>query len=364
MNRINAEHISLVGTYRENEKTVRKPGVRDPYFDNIKGVLIMLVVIGHFLLPMSFTRLVWALFFWIYLFHMPMFVMISGYFAKGVWRDGQFQGRKVLQLLWLYLLFKLAVHIPENLAAGTPITQPINFFYEGGAPWYLLAMVWWYLSVPFLTKMKPWLVMITAVAISLVFGYQLVIDSNLALDRTFAFLPFFYCGYYLKEEWVRRYRKRCKRWLFAAEAVILSIALVLGNQDMWGRYQAIVYGMDYRNLLPELIPWGGVIRGVQYVLAVIMVLGTMAVIPRKETILTGIGKRTMQIYILHRLLRDMLQYWGFYTVFTSQYRKNVVFVIVLAVVVTFALGNSWIAKGFQLLQHVPDYCLARWRQNN
>jgi len=55
---------------------------RDHYFDNVKGALIMLVVIGHFLLPMERTRFVGSLIHIIYLFHMPMFALISGYFAK------------------------------------------------------------------------------------------------------------------------------------------------------------------------------------------------------------------------------------------------------------------------------------------
>ena len=45
----------------------------------------MLVVIGHFLLPMERTRFVGSLIHIIYLFHMPMFALISGYFAKSVY---------------------------------------------------------------------------------------------------------------------------------------------------------------------------------------------------------------------------------------------------------------------------------------
>lgn len=66
---------------------------------HLKGVLILLVVIGHFLLPMEQTRLVWCLFYLIYLFHMPMFIMISGYFAKGVYEDGICRWEKVLWIL-------------------------------------------------------------------------------------------------------------------------------------------------------------------------------------------------------------------------------------------------------------------------
>ena len=82
---------------------------RDHYFDNVKGALITLVVIGHFLLPMERTRLVGSLINIIYLFHMPMFALISGYFAKSVYRQGKYRSDKVLRLVWLYILFEAAV---------------------------------------------------------------------------------------------------------------------------------------------------------------------------------------------------------------------------------------------------------------
>ena len=65
--------------------------IRNDYFDNIKSVLITLVVIGHFLLPLESTRLKDGLVNVIYLFHMPMFIMVSGYFAKGMYEGKRFR---------------------------------------------------------------------------------------------------------------------------------------------------------------------------------------------------------------------------------------------------------------------------------
>ena len=56
---------------------------RSAYWDNIKAILIFLVVLGHFLLAMQKKSvLVEAVYWWIYSFHMPAFVFASGYFAK------------------------------------------------------------------------------------------------------------------------------------------------------------------------------------------------------------------------------------------------------------------------------------------
>lgn len=57
---------------------------REAYFDNAKLLFIFLVVFGHLIQPLkSQIELVNVLYQWIYLFHMPVFVLASGFFAKG-----------------------------------------------------------------------------------------------------------------------------------------------------------------------------------------------------------------------------------------------------------------------------------------
>ena len=52
---------------------------RDYFFDNLKAVLIFLVVLGHFLLPIHGESVLVVVKRLIYVFHMPLFVFVSGY---------------------------------------------------------------------------------------------------------------------------------------------------------------------------------------------------------------------------------------------------------------------------------------------
>ena len=126
---------------------------RNYRIDNMKAVLIILVVIGHFLLPVSSTRFTTNSQYLIYSFHMPAFVFLSGYLAKGVYRNGKFRWEKAFRLAWLYILFEIGVHITEGLLAGH-IGWKIDFFHESGAPWYLLAMVFLYSDLCISEKME------------------------------------------------------------------------------------------------------------------------------------------------------------------------------------------------------------------
>ena len=175
---------------------------RDYRIDNAKGILIILVVIGHFLLPVASTRFTTNSLYLIYTFHMPCFIFISGYLAKGVYRDGKFRWDRLLRLAWLYFLFELGVHVTEGLLEGH-IGWRIDFLHESGAPWYLLALIFWYLLIPACFYMGKWISLLLALAVGLAGGYAGGLGDFLAADRVLAFAPFFYLGYFFSGENLR-----------------------------------------------------------------------------------------------------------------------------------------------------------------
>lgn len=72
---------------------------RLPYLDNIKGLLIILVVIGHAIQYCLPTYEMNIAFRFIYSFHMPLFFFVSGYLAnRGRW-DSNVIRRRAIQLL-------------------------------------------------------------------------------------------------------------------------------------------------------------------------------------------------------------------------------------------------------------------------
>jgi fucose 4-O-acetylase-like acetyltransferase len=73
------------------------------YFDNAKFILIFFVVLGHLISPYSYdNQLLSAIYKWIYTFHMPAFILISGYFAKSIKKKG-YVGKLYKKLLITYL---------------------------------------------------------------------------------------------------------------------------------------------------------------------------------------------------------------------------------------------------------------------
>ena len=104
---------------------------RDYFFDNLKAVLIFLVVLGHFLLPIHGESVLVVVKRLIYVFHMPLFVFVSGYFAKKIYKNGQYNFKKILYLIKAYIIFVIAIQIVYALCGFRDFSE-INFFSQVG----------------------------------------------------------------------------------------------------------------------------------------------------------------------------------------------------------------------------------------
>lgn len=164
-------------------------------FDNIKGLLIILVVSAHFMHPVhNDNEALSALFDIIYLFHMPLFVFVSGLFAKSAYRDGHLNWNRIISFTVLGFAYQAAL-LAIN---GVLIERPERLLLFTSAPWYLIGMAWWYLATPLLARFAPSTGVLVSVAIAFASGFFDLSNGLLAISRSLAFLPYFALGYYMK----------------------------------------------------------------------------------------------------------------------------------------------------------------------
>ena len=117
------------------------------FFDNAKGILIILVVFGHMINVLFKFRgveseVVSAIWHCIYIFHMPCFVFISGFFSKKA-----VPPLKLLNgILIPYLIFNTLFYVMK-----LHFTMPL---FPDSAMWYLFALGFWRIVLPYLDKIK------------------------------------------------------------------------------------------------------------------------------------------------------------------------------------------------------------------
>lgn len=278
--------------------------------DNLKGILILLVVVGHFLIPLrNDVVATQCIFQTIYLFHMPLFVFISGFLAKRVYTPEKgLRVEKVLSLLLLGFIFMVVLAALSGGLGG--VIRDLEHLTFGSTPWYLIALAWWYLLTPILYKAKPLPAIIVAVAIGLCSGYVTVFGDALGLMRTCTFLPFFVMGYYMSTD--RFIAFASSKWAKAiAVAGLLFVVVFCYTQGgiLEGRFSAVYGNTPYAS--PKLD--GMASRLLVYLIAVVLSISVICITPRKEIRILGyFGKNTLPIYVFHRIAKSLLAAIGFF----------------------------------------------------
>ena len=269
-------------------------------FDNIKGILIALVVAGHFMHPIHNDNPALSFVFdVIYLFHMPLFVFMSGLFAKSTYRGGRLNLDRVLSFFALGLGFQLALCLVNG--SSLTVSRLLRF---SSAPWYLIAMSWWCLMLPLLSKLGRTRGLLFALAVSLAWGAVDMSGGFLAISRTFAFLPWFALGYYLAPSDIARIASSSRIKIFVPIAALIMLARA-ASPSAYSAFFPLVYGDNpYEG---DLLAGMG-LKLIVFGVGIVFSLALLAIAPQRASRLTVLGRRTLQVYVLHRLIRAWLTF--------------------------------------------------------
>jgi fucose 4-O-acetylase-like acetyltransferase len=273
---------------------------RNPYFDNAKVILIFLVVFGHILSEFLYEdRMVSSIYLFIFLFHMPAFIVISGFFAKGIHKPG-YLANVAKKLLIPYLIFQIFytfyyIVIFNNNLSFSPFTPR-------WALWFLLSLFLWNVMLLLFSKIRHGLLI--AVILSLMVGYFSDVDGFLSLSRTFFFFPFFLLGYYLKEAHFEKLKSKSNIYV---SAVVMVAIFVLMYKVMPLDERAWLMGKQpYEKLGDITIEFAWLMRFSVYVAMSIVTFLFFTLVPSKKTFFTHIGPLTISIYLLHMLLVKLI----------------------------------------------------------
>ena len=188
--------------HRVGQRVLRKPAARTtrvsrqseryPALDHARFVLIALVVIGHLLEQLADSGAVAAaLYRWIYLFHMPAFVLVSGAVSKtDLTRHRAFA--LTTGVLLPYVVFQTLYPAWDAWLSGSGDWSQ-GYLTPYWLLWYLPSLACWRLLLPLFARLKVALPL--AVAIALAAGLAPWIGYPLSLSRTLVFFPLFLLGH-------------------------------------------------------------------------------------------------------------------------------------------------------------------------
>lgn len=301
-------------------KEISKNSTRSIMWDNLKGILIFLVVLGHLCLNLSIGKV-------IYTFHMPAFIFISGLLTSYLDDNSDVTSSKTKALrkyLIAFLLYNSSLIIFDVLTGKS--VNPMAPLYSS---WYLLALLVWRILTMVIRFNRKHLIF--SILLALFIGFIPQFDNTFAISRIIAFAPFFIAGYLLDIDKINAFRNSFKtisqRILFGVFFLVtgIAIAMFMNFQMNLNLNQTLMLAYD--------TPIEALHRLLLFIIAALIILALCLITPDKEMILfTKAGKSSFSVFIFHRI-PVLLLVFGMQTVCGNKE----ILLLCLSIVFAFAL---------------------------
>ena len=145
------------------------------------------------------------------------------------------------------------------------------------------------------------------------------------------FFPAFLAGYYFDGAWIKKINRKSR--FFSWAVLITCFAVLFFWRDAVSDFLKIIYAKSSYDALDISDMTGCIYRLLWYGISALMTFSLMNIIPKKRLLITYVGERTLSIYIVHRLIRDVFKYLDLYRYLGSGIRMLALCVLISCVVV-------------------------------
>ena len=331
--------------------------VRDAWLDNVKAVLITLVIIGHIISPVTkksdFMLTIYQV---IFFFHMPCFIMLSGYFSKRRINEKDYLSiiEKLLIPFFIYNFVSYLLYgFTGSLERYTEFNTDNNFIWLRPiyAFWYIYALIVYnsitiWVNAKKYSKIKSFLLIIL-IGIFVVFLEPI---KYMQISKILAFYPFFYLGYCIDLNVNQIKNKKCK--IIGIISFTIAVLVCINFHEYIPR-QLYLMEQPYHKFCGE--NWfiiGITTRILMYFSAVCLSFSLLSLMTEKQTLFTSIGRYSIYGYVLHTYVVMILRIidvkiFAFYTKVNTL--EEYMILLFLSVLLSIVLVTPIIRKVFSPL---------------
>ncbi len=313
---------------------------RDAYFDNLKFLLIALVVVGHMIEPLYDDPWFQPLYMLIYTFHIPLFVLISGYFAKNI-GTGDYFNKVISKLVIPYLIFESLYSLFDYWLYGRE-QLVFSYFTPYWLMWFFFSMILWKTAMPYMIRIKYALPL--SVILAIFAGYANDAEYYASVSRTIVFFPFFLAGYYMDRSWITVLQRPIIQKISGAVLILATILIAIYSPLMVKEW---LYGsFSYESLgHPEW--FAGLYRIGVYACAVIIGAAVMSITPARPLgMISEMGTNTLYTYLLHGFVVMAFTAGGMYEWFGNGAARLLIIPLSLLLTVILSLSSVRVASAW------------------
>ncbi|MFI7196025.1 acyltransferase family protein [Streptomyces massasporeus] len=315
---------------------------RDAFFDNAKYLAIVLVAMGHAWEPLKGdSRILEAAYQVVYAFHMPAFIIISGYFSRSFDMRPDRLKRLITGVAVPYIIFETAYPLFKRVIDNDP-HQEISLLDPWYLTWFLVALFVWRLTTP-IWNLVRWPLPL-ALGLAMLATVTPEIGDDLDLQRVLQFLPFFVLGLVMKPEHFHMVRTRAVR---IASVPVFAAALAF---SWWAVPRMNTAWFYHRDAAQELgAPWwtGPVMVLALFGCSLVLTACFFAWVPRRHMWFTALGAGTLYGYLLHGFLVKAGDYRGWFEASWLHHPAGEILVTALAAAVVTVLCTKPVQRVFR-----------------
>ena len=274
--------------------------------DALKGFLILSVVFGHFFThDASHGLLSRTMANFIYSYHMPLFVFISGFFSgcqRSFWKGE-------LRILETYVVFQLVKGCWLHYSVARLLTWPAPML------WYLFALFFWRLLLSGMSRIGirvSWQFILVSVLVSVFAGFVPWIGRRFALSRFLFFAPYFFFGVFSqktkKTSIIDEINKRIPlRVSFFILLITLLISGIFAYYSVKGIIVSFAGADPYPKGKQEVYM---VARIFSYVVSVVVSIAFIRFFSIHNSFIETVGKDSLKYYMFHGICLMLIEAAG------------------------------------------------------
>lgn len=326
---------------------------RNYWFDNAKAFLILCVFIGHISecliknVPFENGTPLWlnSIYKFVYVFHMPVFMIISGRFAKNRVNRNDWNAT-INKLIVPYIVIQFFMMLFYSVTDYADVTLK-GSLKPGYGLWYILVLGIYQIVTPHMLKIfrHKWILLPLSLVVMFVYLYVAPYMPP-PIPRIINFFPFFIFGYLTADCEFGLFKKVPFKllsvpffallFLFITKDSVIEVAL-LTTKRVFSEYNDLL-GIGQFELF--------IITIVRYLAGFISFFFVMGISSEKKNIFTKLGTQSTYIYILHLFVIIGL------IAFDRQYNildfcTNEIFAVImilLTIPVSFILVSSFVRR--------------------
>lgn len=269
-------------------------------WDNLKFLLIIFVVIGHYTQQFrADNETLQRIYVFIYSFHMPIFIFVTGLFSKKAVDEKNI--KKVLPYLTCFFATTLILFITKALLGWAPVFE---LFSPSGISWYLMSMFFMFLITMLIKDYKPQYIFVLSLIIGVMCGFvQTENPDFFTWMRTLTFYPFFCLGYISDREKIEKATNKISIKITAVIFFVSIYLLIYFYPKQANKISRLNTARHTYSELGRFAPYGWELRLLTYAISFAAIFLLISLIPRKRIKgFTSLGERTLGIYMFHYVI--------------------------------------------------------------